>query len=67
MGDGDQDPVSILVEYPYVTEYKEYVLPRVKVELGSRSLIDTLTEREIVSFVGEEFRDRPFADTPIYI
>lgn len=67
LGDGDQDPVSILVQYPYVTKYEEYVLPRVKVELGSRSLIDPLTECEIVSFVGEEFPDRPFADTPITI
>ena len=61
LGDGDQDPVSILVQYPYVTKYEEYVLPRVKVELGSRSLIDPLTECEIVSFVGEEFPDRSFA------
>ncbi|MEP5433574.1 MAG: nucleotidyl transferase AbiEii/AbiGii toxin family protein [Flavobacteriaceae bacterium] len=67
LGDGDQDPVSILVNYPYVTEYEEYVIPRVKVELGSRSLVDPFTNREIVSFVGELYPDRPFADTPITI
>ncbi|MEO9511819.1 MAG: nucleotidyl transferase AbiEii/AbiGii toxin family protein [Flavobacteriaceae bacterium] len=67
LGDEDQDPVSILVNYPYVTEYEEYVIPRVKVELGSRSLVDPFTNREIVSFVGELYPDRPFADTPITI
>lgn len=67
LGDGDQDPVSILVNYPYVTEYEEYVFPRVKVELGGRSLVDPFTNREIVSFIGELYPDRPFADTPITI
>ena len=30
LGDRDQDPVSILVEYLYVTDYKDYVLPKCK-------------------------------------
>ena len=67
MGDDDQDPVSILIYYPAVTQHSEYVLPRVKVELGSRSLKDPFTHCEIVSFVGEQFPKRPFADTPITI
>lgn len=67
LGDGDQDPVSILIYYPNVTEHTEYVLPRVKVEIGSRSLRDPFTDREIVSFVGELFPDRIFADTPIKV
>ncbi|MBU2900633.1 nucleotidyl transferase AbiEii/AbiGii toxin family protein [Maribacter dokdonensis] len=67
LGDDDQDPVSILIYYPAVTQHSEYVLPRVKVELGSRSLKDPSTNCEIVSFVGEQFPSRPFADTPITI
>jgi len=67
LGDDDQDPVSILIYYPAVTQHSEYVLPRVKVELGSRSLKDPFTNCEIVSFVGEQFSERPFADTPISI
>tara|TARA_R110002050_G_scaffold49032_8_gene114123 strand:- start:11645 stop:12652 length:1008 start_codon:yes stop_codon:yes gene_type:complete len=67
LGDGDQDPVSILIYYPAVTEHSEYVLPRVKVELGSRSLKDPCSNCEIASFVGEQFIELPFADVPITI
>jgi len=67
LGDGDQDPVSILINYPAVTQHSAYVLPRVKVELGSRSLTDPFTNCKIVSFVGRQFPNRPFADTPITI
>lgn len=67
LGNGDQDPVSILIHYPAVTQHSEYVLPRVKVELGSRSLKDPFTNCEIVSFVAEQFPERPFTDTPISI
>lgn len=67
LGDGDQDPVSILIHYPAITEYSKYVLPRVKVEIGSRSLKDPFTNCEIVSFVGEEFSSQTFADTSITV
>lgn len=67
LGEGDQDPVSILIFYPNVTEHSEYVLPRVKVELGSRSLKDPCTNCEIISFVGEQFSDRSFADSSLTI
>lgn len=67
LGDGDQDPVSILIHYPSVTEHSEYVLPRVKVELGSRSLKDPYSICAIQSFVGEEFPNLPFADLPISV
>tara|TARA_R110002049_G_scaffold258751_1_gene434527 strand:- start:1371 stop:2378 length:1008 start_codon:yes stop_codon:yes gene_type:complete len=67
LGDGDQDPVSIVIYYPAVTEHSEYVLPRVKVELGSRSLKDPFTNCDIISFVGEQFPKRPFADTTINV
>jgi hypothetical protein len=67
LGDGDQDPVSILIYYPAVTQHSQYVLPRVKVELGSRSLKDPFTNCQIVSLVGEQFPKRPFADKPITI
>ncbi len=67
LGDGDQDPVSILIYYPAITKHSEYVLPRVKVELGSRSLKDPFTNCDIISFVGEQFPKRPFADTTINV
>jgi len=67
LGNGDQDPVSILINYPPITKHTGYVLPRVKVELSSRSLKDPFTNCNIVSFIGEQFPERSFADTPIFI
>lgn len=67
LGDGDQDPVSILIYYPAVTAHSKYVLPRVKVELGSRSLRDPYTDCKIVSFIGEQFASQPFADSEIIV
>jgi len=67
LGDGDQDPVSILIYYPAITQYSKYILPRVKVELGSRSLKDPFSNCNLQSFVGEQYQSLPFADTSITI
>lgn len=67
LGDGDQDPVSILIYYPTVVQYSSYIQPRVKIELGSRSLKEPFSFRKIQSFVGEIFYDKPFADKEISI
>ncbi len=67
LGNDDQDPVSILIYYPAITQHSDYVLPRVKVEIGSRSLKDPFTNCKFTSFVGEQFEGRPFADAPISI
>ena len=67
LGDGDQDPVSILIYYPAVTPHSEYVLPRIKVEIGSRSLKDPFTTCKIQSFVGEQFPNLPIADKPFAV
>lgn len=63
----DEDPVKIEVNYPALTEKTEYLPPRVLIEIGSRSLIEPYTEREIISFVGQQFKERNFADTEITI
>jgi predicted nucleotidyltransferase component of viral defense system len=67
LGDGDQDPVSILIYYPAITQYSDYVLPRVKVELGSRSLKDPFSVCQIQSFIGKQFSELPFSDSAIDI
>ena len=67
LGDVDQDPVSILIYYPAVTQHSEYVLPRIKIELGSRSLKEPFTPCKIQSFVGEQFSNLSFADTTITV
>ena len=63
----DQDPVNILIVYPSVVDQSEYVLPNVKLEIGSRSMLEPLTNRPFCSFVGEKFAGRPFADEKITI
>jgi hypothetical protein len=67
LGDGDQDPVSILVYYPQIIDYPDYIQPRVKVEIGSRSLTDPYTDRSFTTIISEEFSDKPYAETEITI
>ncbi len=63
----DQDPLILEIKYPGVTEKSEYLKPRVLVEIGSRSLIEPFTEKQICSFVGEQFKGRDFADSLVTI
>lgn len=67
LGDGDQDPVSILIYYPFVTAHSQYLEPRVKVEIGSRSLTDPYSLRSVRSLIGHTFDSRSFADENINI
>jgi hypothetical protein len=63
----DQDPVNILITYPSVVEKSEYILPQVKLEIGSRSMLEPFTNRQFISFVGDKFVGRSFADERISI
>ena len=63
----DQDPLIIEIYYPVVTQQSEYIEPRVLVELGSRSLKEPNTQRNITSLVSEYFPDKEFADAPISV
>jgi Nucleotidyl transferase AbiEii toxin, Type IV TA system len=63
----DQDPLTIEIHYPSVTERSEYVLPKILVEIGSRALREPLTTRRFCSLVGEHYADRAFADAPIEV
>jgi predicted nucleotidyltransferase component of viral defense system len=63
----DDDPITIEIYYPPVTERVDYIRPRVLIEVGGRSLIEPFESRSFSSFVGERFKDRPFADVPIAI
>jgi hypothetical protein len=67
LGDGDQDPVSILIQYPTVIEHPDYIKPRVKVEIGSRSLKDPYTDRSFRSIISDVFSDKPYSDNDITI
>lgn len=63
----DDDPITIEIYYPSVTDRVDYIQPRVLIEVGSRSLIEPFEVRSFTSFVGQRFPERPFADAPIEI
>ena len=65
--DTDKDPLIIQVEYPSVVEGTDYILPRVLIEIGSRSLKEPFSLKTFSSFVGEVYAGRSFADAPITI
>jgi len=65
--DTDKDPLIIQVFYPSVIGGKSYILPRVLIEIGSRSLKEPFTLMSFSSYVGEVFAGRDFADLPIEI
>lgn len=65
--ESDQDPVIITINYPNVSEYTPYILPRVLVEIGIRSPIEPFTPRAIQSVVAERYPETPYADAPIMI
>ncbi len=63
----DQDPSVIYIEYFSVFSENEYILPRVKIEIGCRSLKEPNKKREIISFVDEIYHDKPFSQKSILI
>lgn len=63
----DQDPVTIAIHFPSVTERANYITPEVKLEIGSRSMLEPHTNKQICSFVGEVFKGQSFADEPISV
>lgn len=63
----DQDPLIIEIYYKALTDPHPYLLPRVLIEVGCRSLIEPYDERSFTSMVGEKFKGREFADGNIII
>jgi len=65
--DSDQDPVNLLVKYPYLIESPGYLNPWVKIEIGCRSLIEPFSIRNINSFIDGTYPDAVFVEKPILI
>lgn len=63
----DQDPVIILIKYPYLIESPGYVMPWVKIETGCRSLIEPYSIRTISSFIDSTYPEAVFAEEPIQV
>lgn len=65
--DSDQDPRVILIHYPNLFETPNYVLPRVQIEVGCRSLREPFTIRQFGSLVDELYKGKTFASPLINI
>jgi len=63
----DQDPLILEIYYPTVTDPVPYLLPRVLIEIGSRSMMEPFEQCSFTSLVGEHFNDQSFADEPVTI
>lgn len=63
----EEDPRIIYIEYPSLTEPSEYLPHRIQLEIGSRSLKEPNSPRNIDTFVSQYYKDNPFADNPIEI
>jgi hypothetical protein len=63
----DQDPLIVEIYYPRLTQQDKYLRPGVLVEIGSRSLKEPNTPRNLTTMVLELFNDRPFADKSVII
>lgn len=63
----DEDPVQVLVKYMTLTESVAYLPPPVKIEIGSRSLIEPFVFRPVRSFVAEQYATQSWADSAMQI
>lgn len=65
--ESDQDPIIIEINYPNVIQTPDYIKPRVQIEIGSRSLHEPYTVKDISSLVDECFPDTEVAEKPIKV
>lgn len=59
--DSDQDPRIIEIYYPNIIGSEGYLIPRVQVEIGCRSLREPFTVRSFGSLVDETYAGSDFA------
>ena len=61
--ESDQDPRIIEIFYPnIITPPTEYMMPRVQIEIGCRSLREPFSIKEFGALVDEVYSDRDFAE-----
>ncbi|MCA0427888.1 MAG: nucleotidyl transferase AbiEii/AbiGii toxin family protein [Bacteroidetes bacterium] len=61
------DPLVIEVIYPSITQTNAYLVPKVLIEIGSRSLIEPYVYKNFRSFLGEKYNNFSFTDELISI
>lgn len=60
--DSDQDPRIIEIHYPNLVETPGYILPRIQIEIGCRSLREPFSIQTFGSLVDEVYADRDFVE-----
>ncbi len=65
--DSDQDPRIIEILYPNLIIEQGYLLPKVLVEIGCRSLREPFTVRAFGSLIDELYGESMFAEQPIKV
>lgn len=65
--DTDKDPQTIEIHYNSVFDTEGYLLQKILIEVGSRSLTEPTEKREINSIFSSLFPDLNFADKPFSI
>ncbi len=63
----DQDPRIIEVYYHTVINSPGYIMPRVQIEIGCRSLKEPFTVKAIKTLIDEQFPDASFAEEAIKV
>jgi len=63
----DQDPLIIEIYHPKLTGQDIYLRPDILVEIGSRSMKEPYSQRNINSFVSEIFTEMPFTENSITV
>ena len=65
--ESDQDPTIIEIYYPNVIESPGYILPKVQIEIGCRSLREPFSLQSFTSLVYEQYPNAEFAENEINI
>lgn len=65
--ESDQDPTIIEIYYPNVIESPGYILPKVQIEIGCRSLREPFSLQSFTSLVYEQYPNAEFAENEIKV
>lgn len=60
--ESDQDPIIINLYYPHSIDMPGYILPRVQIEIGCRSLREPFSKQKITSLITAQFPDAVFSE-----
>ncbi|MCL2328540.1 MAG: nucleotidyl transferase AbiEii/AbiGii toxin family protein [Bacteroidetes bacterium] len=63
----DQDPLIIEIYYQKLAGHDVYLRPDILVEIGSRSLKEPFSQRNISTFVADVFPKMPFTENPVIV